>query len=228
MPTFIKTGFWRKDKRSLSGELNLEKLITDVAGNGGGSIPVLTEYPTTTSALAGQRFIYKGNEWQYMTQEEIDSTGWTELVSVGFPAPMDKYYNKCIAGSGVVSDIPGIDNITGNFVGIPSNTIDFIGLGILVSRMKTINLAGTILKTFSGGVNVTNIRNGVLLKSLENAGTANALDLTSYGLSTEVINSLFTQLPSTTKTATINVASNPGSTFCNPTIATSKGYTVLT
>jgi hypothetical protein len=38
---------------------------------------VLTEYPETTPELAGRRFWYKGNEWHYMTQAEIDSTGWT-------------------------------------------------------------------------------------------------------------------------------------------------------
>ena len=38
-------------------------------------LPVLTEYPTTDDTKAGTKFLYKGNEWHYMTQAEIDSTG---------------------------------------------------------------------------------------------------------------------------------------------------------
>jgi hypothetical protein len=46
-------------------------------------------------------------------------------------------------------------------------------------------------------------------------------------MSALTINSLFTQLPITIETATINVSGNPGAATCNPTIATGKGYTVV-
>jgi hypothetical protein len=47
-------------------------------------------------------------------------------------------------------------------------------------------------------------------------------------LTATAINQLFTDLPPTTKTATISVANNTGSATCDPTIATSKGYIVVT
>ena len=60
----------------------------------GGSIPVETTYPTTDALKAGKRFLYKGNQWHYMTENEINSTGWTGFVSVGFPAPISKKIDK--------------------------------------------------------------------------------------------------------------------------------------
>lgn len=75
---------------------------------------------------------------------------------------------------------------------------------------------------------ITTIQNANFLVNLENVGTANALALTGNSLTAGAINALFTALPSTTKTATINVAGNPGAATCDTSIATNKGYTVIT
>lgn len=87
------------------------------------------------------------------------------------------------------------------------------------------------IKSFNIGVvtdtTFTLIRNANLLTNLEDLGTRVALQLISYGLTEFVINNLFEQLPPTLKTVTIDVSSNPGSSNCDTTIATNKGYTVL-
>jgi hypothetical protein len=76
--------------------------------------------------------------------------------------------------------------------------------------------------------NITTFRNANFLISLKDLGTQRALNLSSSNMSAVTINSLFSQLPITTETATIGVSSNPGSATCDPTIATAKGYTVIT
>jgi hypothetical protein len=203
---------------------NLEYL--EGLAQGGGTIPVETVYPTTDALKAGTRFWYKGNEWHYMTQAEIDSTGWTGLVSVGFPAPVDKTYNNFIIATNCNEYT--LDSITNISIGLKSDIIDFVGFGTLVNKSKTFALGSYVTRTFMGGVNVTKINGTFLLQSLEDIGTLNALSLTFHGLSEEVIDDLFTQLPPTNKTATINVSNNPGAATCDPTIATSKGYIVVT
>jgi hypothetical protein len=75
---------------------------------------------------------------------------------------------------------------------------------------------------------ITTILNANELTNLENVGTAIALNLIGNNLSESVLNQLFTDLPPTTKTATIHVAGNTGAATCDPTIATNKGYTVIT
>lgn len=203
---------------------NLEYL-EQLAQSGGGTIPVLTEYPTTDSTKAGSRFWYKGNEWHYMTQDEIDSTGWTGLVNVGFPAPVNKSYNIFIIATNCNEHTL---DYSPSAMSLISDIIDFVGFGILVNKTKTLQLNNIISRTFMGGVDITEIHGGFLLQNLEDIGTTNALNLGFYGLSELVINDFFSQLPITTKTATINVSNNPGSATCDPTIATAKGYTVIT
>lgn len=199
----------------VQGSDTVKVTTQDIANLGSsGPLPVETTYPVTTPASAGTRFWYKGNEWYYMTQDEIDSAGWTGLVNVGFPAPVVKNLNIDILYEPV--------NIN-TFFGVNATVIDFLGLGY-PSKMK-VAFAST---TYSAGISISEIRNANLLKSLEDVGTIPALVLASLGLSDTMINQVFTQLPSTTKTATINVINNPGSATCNPTIATNKGYTVIT
>lgn len=186
--------------------------IADLAG--GPVLPVLNTYPVTTPASAGTRFWYKGNEWHYMTQDEIDSIGWTGLVSVGFPAPVSKGFNPSIIYNDFLNDSNGV------FLG--GNTLDFLGYG----NPSIIRLFSPVSPNF-GLRNITTFRNANLLVSLQDQGTTRALSLQNSNMSAVTINTLFTQLPSTTQTATINVQSNPGSATCDPTIATAKGYTVL-
>jgi len=188
---------------------------------------VLTEYPETTPELAGTRFWYKGNEWHYMTQAEIDSTEWTGLVQVGFPAPVDKsvnlniyrpteeaYIKTTLANSFVG---PGYQNLYGNV------EVDFVGLG---KALKTINSL-TFGFSIGAGNTLIKIRNAQFLINLEDLGTTSAFN-PGTEMSSEVINDFFTQLPSTNKTVTLNVSGTTGAATCDPSIATAKGYTVIT
>ena len=189
--------------------------------------PVVTSYPTTEAAKAGQRFIYKGNEWHYMTQEEIDSTGWTDLIEVGFPAPVSKVFNRTIlysdsveptsmyTGSAPTTSYPLIEKV-----------FDFLGIG-RPNLIKRYNLGGFAIDS-SRGYRIEEFLNVQLLINLEDQGTTFSLILIDNNLSAQSINKIFTDLPSTTKTATIDVRNNPGSATCDPSIATAKGYTVIT
>ena len=206
-------------------ELNTWYTMQDIIDTVGGPASVLTTYPVTNAALAGERFWYKGNEWHYMTQAEINSAGWTGLVSVGFPAPVNKNLNKYI----YFSDVEFVGDYN-SILSIPDTTtptiVDFIGLG-LPNKIRRIipNSSGDSLLPY--GITITGFKNANLLSELENLGTTNALRFINNGLTALVINDLFTQLPSTTKTVTINVNGNPGAATCDPTIATAKGYTVV-
>lgn len=194
-------------------------------------IPVLTEYPTTTPSKAGTRFWYKGNEWHYMTQAEIDSCEWTGLVEVGFPAPVRKCFDAYILTSHTIKRIlavTGADPINNTNL-VTSNIVDWLGLGF-PNLIKTISNNNTIVTGSLFPNTITGFRNCNLLNNLEDAGTFAALHFGNsvFGMTDSVINSLFTQLPATVKTATINVTGNPGAATCTPSIATAKGYTVVT
>ena len=73
---------------------------------------------------------------------------------------------------------------------------------------------------------IIQVKNANFLTNLEDLGTGKAFNLSSNQLTVSEINSIFTQLPATTKTVTVVVAGNPGAATCDPTIATAKGYTV--
>lgn len=72
------------------------------------------------------------------------------------------------------------------------------------------------------------IQGAEFLINLENRGTEFCLYLTNCSFNTATLNQLFTDLPVTTKTATIHVVGNPGAATCDTSIATNKGYTVVT
>jgi hypothetical protein len=95
--------------------------------------------------------------------------------------------------------------------------VNIIGLGE-PTRYKSLTL---------GQRSIAQIKNANLLTNLEDVGTLSALILHSNSLTAIEINSLFAQLPKTTKTATINISNNSGTATCNTSIATSKGYTVI-
>ena len=193
--------------------------------------PVLTEYPTTDASKAGQRFIYKGNEWHYMTQAEIDSAGWNGLVEVGFPAPVSKVFNPLILGASsyqintslVLTDSPANPLVL-------SGVFDFLGLGLPNLIRSGINLVTTNSAFPSGTSVVTKIVNAHLLVSLNGigSGTSSQLSLQHLSLNAETINDFFTQLPITNNVVNLSVQNNPGSATCDTTIATAKGYTVIT
>jgi len=196
------------------------------------ALPILTEYPETDATKAGQRFWYKGNEWHWMTQAEIDSTGWTGLVEVGFPAPVYKGITEAIifqeadyilvyptTGTGTTS----MFIVRGYTDNRDDSIIDFVGFGTppIIPHIK-----------FSRYVSVAEFKNAALLTNLKDSGTTPSLVLGDGGvqsvISAETLNDLFTQLPATNKTATIDVKFTTGAATCDPTIATAKGYTVVT
>ena len=193
--------------------------------------PVLTEYPETDASKAGQRFIYKGNEWHYMTQAEIDFTGWNGLVEVGFPAPVSKVFNPELLFGGREDYIFQPNSLSASTL-LPEFApatgldlvIDMLGLGN-PSKIRSFFLPANGFSSM-GSFTFKNVN---LLTNLEGlTATTDAVRLSSLGLSAIVIDDFFTQLPATEKSATINVANNPGSATCDPTIATNKGYTVNT
>jgi hypothetical protein len=199
----------------VQGSQTVKATAQDVA-NLSPILPVVNTYPTTTPASAGTRFLYKGNEWHYMTAAEIASAGWTGLVSVGFPAPVVKAFNADIA-----TDFTGLSNgsTNGQYIstGTPNFTIiDFLGFGN-PTRLRSMFLS-------NGGA--TEIKNANLLTNLRNEGTTIAVGITNNSLSATAINDFFTALPVTSATCTIQVTGNPGAATCNPGIATAKGYTV--
>ena len=193
----------------------------------GGSLEVKTTYPVTTPTEAGTRFWYKGNEWHYMTQDEIDSTGWNGLVEVGFPAPVSKVFNPYLLFNGVIVPF-NLGRPFFSFASLLGTTfsLDFLGYG------NPSQVRGSLIELSTGAslidYEITGIRNAHLLTGLEDVGTTTSLRISNASLSKEIIDDFFTQLPPTTKTVTIVVSNNPGSATCDPTIATSKGYTVVT
>jgi hypothetical protein len=178
---------------------------------------VVTTYPETTPEKAGQKFYYKGIEWHYMTQADIDSVEWTGLVAVGFPAPVNKVVNSNILyGSNTY--------LAGEFYeqSLIASELNALGYGLNNKTTRNLNMYLGINQCASTS-NIITVRNFNLLTSLE---CSEALMLDNIGLSSSIINDVFTQLPPTTKTAYINIIGNPGSETCDLTIATSKGYTV--
>lgn len=180
-------------------------------------LPVSTEYPTTNASKAGMKFLYRGNEWRYMTQAEIDSCGWTGLVEIGFPAPVEKIFNVLIYANGYNYDSTmGVIAALGVVAAPVNSFIDFLGLGF-PNKFKKIDAQSRSILSF---------KNAHLLTSLQDAGTSTALVLTGCSLSKQAIDELFTALPTTTVTVTLDVSSNPGAATCVTSIATNKGYTV--
>lgn len=201
-------------------------------------VPVLLSYPTTTPSLAGKSFWYRGNLWHYMTENQLVSIGWNGLVDVGFPAPVSKNVNTFVYFTGDI-DVSFVGNTFGSFyVNIIADfklswankeiTLDVLGLGD-PTKATTITAPWTSFFGGSPTIFLTVINSSVrLLTNLENQGTSAAVQFNNTELSDTAIDAFFTELPPTIKTATINVQNNPGSGTCDPTIATLKGYIVVT
>jgi len=66
------------------------------------------------------------------------------------------------------------------------------------------------------------------LATIRDVATNSAFDLAGHEMSRSALDELFGELPPTTRAATIDVSGNPGSATCDPSIATSKGYNVIT
>jgi hypothetical protein len=75
---------------------------------------------------------------------------------------------------------------------------------------------------------LTKIIGGANLTNIQDFGTQLAVIMVNTGFSAATLNAFFTALPTTSKTATINIAGCTGALTCNTSIATGKGYTVVT
>jgi hypothetical protein len=182
--------------------------------------PVVTDYPTADASKAGQTFFYKGDLWVYMSKAQLDSLGWTSLVPIGFPAPFSRTPSTTVLFNYEI-EIINFDNFASSSTirrGPNPTIIDILGLG---NPTKTRRLQLT------AGGDTIEIKNAELLTRLEDQGTNPALDIKNNQLTAEALNAFFTALPATTRTVTIDARSNPGSTTCDPSIATAKGYIVL-
>lgn len=101
----------------------------------------------------------------------------------------------------------------------------FVNFGAL-ANFSMINIDKYGLNGGTGGL--LDFSNADKLTKLEDIGTSQAVYLRNNQLTDTKLNEFFTALPSTTKTVTINVGANPGSATCDPSIATAKGYIVVT
>ena len=187
--------------------------------------PVVTGYPTANASKAGQTFFYKGDLWVYMSKAQLDSLGWTSLVPVGFPAPFSRDPSVAVFFNYEVQMFLASNGPFGGSTffylnnGPDQTIVDTLGLGL---PTKTWN----IHLNPQGGGTTTEIKNAELLTRLEDYGTSPALIIRSQQFTAESINALFTALPATNRTATLQVTGNPGAATCDPSIATAKGYIV--
>jgi hypothetical protein len=117
----------------------------------------------------------------------------------------------------------------GNFELGANNSINFSFLGGQNRTGDTVDFAPlwNFTNIALNGPSLSKFLNADKLTSLEDSGTKIALLLGNNNFSAETLNQLFTDLPATSKTATINVGNNPGAATCDDSIATNKGYTVV-
>lgn len=194
---------------------------------------VETSYPTTDATKAGHRFWFRGTEWHYLTQELINGLGWSGSVGIGFPAPVDlspniqNYYHIVSSSEGTFAYDELAYVVTDTIF-----EVDMLGLGnpIFYRRLPNLSVENPPpVRVNSARPTVSNIRNGQLLHSLEDYGTATTFTMTALTASGEIINQFLTDLPTTTKTVTLKFTNCfTGSTAINATVATNKGYTVVT
>ena len=98
--------------------------------------------------------------------------------------------------------------------------MDYSGYG--VDHPRIIQLPG------GQGWNISGFLNFDKATQLEDVGTGIALKFSGLTIDAAVLDDLFTQLPVTTKTVTIDLVATSGAATCDATIATAKGYTVVT
>ena len=86
-----------------------DQVVEEIEAGGGGSPEVLTEYPTTDASKAGQRFIYKGNEWVY--NYEINGVKCFAGLDIGVPWPVKGYkeYSAVLVGGNTLIESGDFD-----------------------------------------------------------------------------------------------------------------------
>lgn len=221
---------------------------------GGGSAELTLTRPVADPSKAGEKVYYNGEEWIYATTAWLEALGIDTLVSEGYPLPYDitqrseraanftkaglKYfpYNFLSAYDiGVRATAANIDQGL-----VPAITWDFLHLGLGASVPQTyISFEKYLNPNTSAGeipCSISKIVGAELLTELEDAGTISAFNITISGAGggptsvtcdAAVIDDFFTQLPPTTKTATLVVDKFTGAAACDPQIATAKGYSVI-
>jgi hypothetical protein len=131
--------------------------------------------------------------------------------SLGFPQIIDVFPNGKIRLGSFGFNM--IDNSYGSIVNFKN-----------FNKMPQVLISGPSDSNYK----VTTILNAQDLENLEDQGTSGAVDLSNNSLSETALNQFFTDLPATNKTVTIRVVGNPGAATCDTSIATNKGYTVVT
>jgi hypothetical protein len=174
-----------------------------------------------------------------MKSNELSLNRLTEGQSV--PRPQFGDASIVFDSDGVFKYIDGDDGamkliypITNILFLYPEATLMVSGTSItvvnstVVGSIANFSIVGPYLSSYygSGLSTITTFIGVEKLTQVRNRGTLNAIDLSNMNLSAAIIDKFFTDLPTTTKTATINVSSNPGSATCTPSIATAKGYIV--
>ena len=133
---------------------------------------------------------------------------------------MDVYPNGRFA-FGTASSAYGVIQVSGGALAASDvgDVVDFSHPDFTKFKTFAVSSQASSLSAIVGGENLT---------ALANTGTTSALILSYQSFSAATLNAFFTRLPATTKTATIDVRSNPGAATCTTSIATNKGYTVVT
>lgn len=217
------------------------------------NVPVLTEYPTTDATKAGQEFIFRGQKWRYLTQEEIDENSniYPSSFVEGKPLPIEFRSSGTSTitntSNNMFSPIDQISRYAHTEIALASNSFSYndntsIGLNpdlvecdidfnLSIDSLFLINCSvyGGYARHNAGTPTIVNsIKGGDLLRRIRNFGTGGAFSLWYLTIDASILDDFFTQLPTTTLTADLNFNS-----YCtiigtpDTSIATSKGYTVV-
>lgn len=121
----------------------------------------------------------------------------------------------------------------GTFQFINDSVSLFLDAGQYISggSIDVKSLRAFSILSFSSNRNFNTIFNADQLVNLKDSGTQQAVVLTNHQFTQQALDQFFTDLPPVVndgRTVTINVAGNPGAETCDPSIATAKGYTVVT
>lgn len=171
-----------------------------------------------------------------MKSNELSLNRLTEGQSV--PRPHFGDASIVFDSDGVFKYIDGDDGAM-KFIYPPANILFLYPEAKLYASGSSISInpesAGTILdfkilgpyleQFVLAGSTITILKNVNLLTGVKNVGTGAAITIGSLR-SAALLNQFFTDLPPTTKTATIDARFGPGSATCDPSIATAKGYIV--
>lgn len=221
-------------------------------------VPVLTAYPIADSSKIGKTFIYRGTEWKYFSKEELINMSLEGFppgfpVPVSDVPDLNRLINVVEKGTLNIQSFQVFTNsgLGGNRINVAYQQTSTLPQGagtieidfLFVRQLFNSNFSWLVKSAYlyiSGSsdwqpvtLTLTKIRNAELLNELQDGGTAKCFTITSssgfqFNISAEVLNDFFKQLPKTAKTATLDVRGASGAATCTPSIATAKGYTVIT